>query len=146
MNKISTRFAVMMAAAAVVPLLAYGAVSFLSVRGGAQQAVIQGNQNVATRAGEQIERYVLDSIRILNTAAQNMHRTDLTYLQQDRILKNYASEFDEFQELTLLDENGNALASSSLVMTAPPLPGPDSPKIEGALISRFSIDNHLLPT
>ena len=50
MKKISTRFALLMAAAAVVPLLAYGAVSIISLRGGAREAVIQGNLNVAQRA------------------------------------------------------------------------------------------------
>ena len=44
----------MMAAAAVVPLLAYGAVSIISVGEGAEQAVIQGNQNVSMRAAEEI--------------------------------------------------------------------------------------------
>jgi hypothetical protein len=46
-TKISTRFAVLLAAAAVVPLLGYGAVSVYSLRTGAQQAVILGNLNVA---------------------------------------------------------------------------------------------------
>src|SRR4029079_7292182 len=91
MTRISTRFALMMAAAAIVPLLAYGAVSIISVRSGAQQAVIQGNQNVATRAGGQIESYVLGSIQILNAVAQDLQKTDLEQWQQDRILKNFAS-------------------------------------------------------
>ena len=47
MTKISTRFALLLAAAAVVPLLGYGAMSVLSLRSGAQQAVIVGNLNVA---------------------------------------------------------------------------------------------------
>jgi hypothetical protein len=36
-KRISTRFALLMAAAAVVPLLAYGAISILSMRTGTQQ-------------------------------------------------------------------------------------------------------------
>ena len=77
MNRISTRFALMMAAAAVVPLLAYGAVSILSVRDGAEQAVTQGNQDVARRVGEEIEQYVAGSIRILNAVAADMRQTEL---------------------------------------------------------------------
>ena len=61
--------------AAVVPLLAYGAVSIVSVRGGAQQAVIKGNQDVARRVGEQIEAYVTGNVRILNAVAADMQRT-----------------------------------------------------------------------
>lgn len=136
----------MMAAAAVVPLLAYGAVSIVSVRDGAQQAVIKGNQDVATRAGEQIELYVLGSIRILNAVAQDMQRTNLQQWQQERILANFASEFGEFKELTLLDENGKPVASSRVDAPDAQVPGPGSVEIENALISQFSIDDDLLPT
>ena len=135
----------MMAAAAVVPLLAYGAVSIVSVRGGTQQAIIKGNQDVATRAGEQIELYVLGSIRILNAVAQDMQRTNLQKWQQERILANFASEFGEFKELTLLDEHGTAVASSHVEATDTHVPGADSLQIGDALISRFSIDDDLLP-
>jgi hypothetical protein len=70
MKRISTRFALMMAAAAVVPLLAYGAVSILSVRAGAQRLVKQGNQDVARRVGEQIEAYVIDNVRTYSDSSR----------------------------------------------------------------------------
>ncbi|MDO8629887.1 MAG: hypothetical protein Q7R41_05290, partial [Phycisphaerales bacterium] len=72
MRKISTRFAVMMAAAAVVPLLGYGALSIISLRSGAQQAVIEGNLNVARRAAEQIELYVTGSVKILKAVSADI--------------------------------------------------------------------------
>jgi len=143
MRRISTRFALMMAAAAVVPLLAYGAVSIISVGEGAEQAVIQGNQNVATRAGGQIERYVLDSIRILNAVAQDLRRTDLKPWQQEKILLNFASQFGEYKKLILLDENGKTIASSGAEASDIQLPGADSVTLENALISRFTIDDDL---
>ena len=145
MKKISTRFAVMMAAAAVVPLLAYGAVSIVSVRSGARQAVISGNREVARRVGEQIEQYVTLNIRILNAVAADIQQTDLAPWQQDRILTNFVRQFREFKELTLLDENGRAIASSSINLPDRPLPGLDSLRVENALISRFSIDDDSLP-
>jgi signal transduction histidine kinase len=144
-KKISTRFAVMMAAAAVVPLLAYGAVSIVSVRSGARQAVISGNREVARRVGEQIEQYVTLNIRILNAVAADIQQTDLAPWQQDRILTNFVRQFREFKELTLLDENGRAIASSSINLPDRPLPGLDSLRVENALISRFSIDDDSLP-
>ncbi len=58
-----------MAAAAVLPLLAYGAISIVSLRNGAQQAVTQGNLNVARRASEQIELYLTNSVKILKAVA-----------------------------------------------------------------------------
>jgi len=135
-----------MAAAAVVPLLAYGAVSIMSVRDGAQQAVIQGNQDVARRVGEQIEAYVIGSIRILRAVAADMERTSLAVWQQDLILKNYATGFGEFRHLTLLDDAGKSVASSRIESADAELPGPGSREINGALISPFSRDDDLLPS
>ena len=135
----------MMAAAAIVPLLAYGAVSILSVRSGARQAVIQGNRDVAVRVAEQIELYVSGYIRILNAVAADMQQTNLTQWQQKKILTNFVMQFAEFKELTLLDERGAAVASSSLDLRDSRIPGADSRRVENALISRFFIDDAALP-
>jgi two-component system, NtrC family, sensor kinase len=145
-KKISTRFALLMAAAAVVPLLAYGAVSIISLRGGAREAVIQGNLNVARRAAEQIELYVSSSIRILQAVAAELQRTGLLAWQQERILKNYALKFPEFTELTLTDENGDTVVTSRLGPSTVTVPGADSLEKNGVLMSRFALDDDLLPT
>ena len=146
MNRISTRFALMMAAAAVVPLLAYGAVSILSVRDGAEQAVTQGNQDVARRVGEEIEQYVAGSIRILNAVAADMRQTELAQWQQERILKNFVRQLPEFRELTLLDGRGRPVASSLLELPDTQIPGAGSLTIENALVSPVAVDDALLPT
>ena len=146
MKKITTRFALLMAAAAVVPLLGYGAVSILSLRTGAQQAVIQGNLNVAGRAAEQIELYVTGSVKILKAVAADLQQTGLETWQKDRILKNFVLQFPEFRELTLLDDNGRATVSSSLGPPSASVPGSEGVNVEGALMSNFSVDDDLLPT
>jgi signal transduction histidine kinase len=145
MKKISTRFALMMAAAAVVPLLAYGAVSILSVRAGAQRVVKQGNQDVARRVGEQIEAYVIDNVRILRAVAAQLNGTALTAQQQDRILKNFDADFAEFQRLTLIDNLGRPVVSSRTELVPTAIPGAGSLTIDEALISRFALDDDLLP-
>jgi len=145
-KKISTRFALLMAAAAVLPLLAYGAVSILSVRSGAQQAVIDGNLNVARRVAEQIELYVTSSVKILNAVSADLQQTGLQRWQQDRILKNFVLDFPEFAELTLLDETGMPVVSSRLGTPTTDIPGSDSVNVAGALMSRFTVDDDLLPT
>jgi signal transduction histidine kinase len=145
-KKIATRFALMMAAAAVVPLLAYGAVSILSLRSGTQRTVIQGNQDVARRVGEQIELYIANAVRIMNSISAEMQQTGLVQWQQDRILKNFARDFDEFAELTLLDDHGAAIATSRVGTPQIDIPGSGSVDIGGALISRFTLDNDLLPS
>ena len=146
MTRISTRFALLMAAAAVVPLLGYGAVSIWSLRTGAQQAVIEGNLNVARRAAEQIELYVTSSVKILKALSADLEQTGLQQWQQDRILKNYVLQFSEFRELTLLDEDGRPVVSSSLGTPTASVPGSEGANIEGAIMSSFSVDDDLLPT
>jgi signal transduction histidine kinase len=135
-----------MAAAAVMPLLAYGAVSIYSLRNGAQETVIQGNLNVARQVSEQIDLYVTGSVKILKAVAADLQQTGLAPWQQDRILKNYVLEFPEFKELTLVDENGHATVSSRLGKPSVSVPPSDSIKIGDVLMSRFSVDNDLLPT
>jgi signal transduction histidine kinase len=145
-KRISTRFALLMAGAAVLPLLAYGAVSILSVRSGAEQAVIEGNLSVARRATEQIEQYISSSINILRAVAADLQQTGLEKWQQDRILKNFVLEFPEYRELTLLDEDGAVIVSSSLGQPTVSVPGSEGVNLNGALMSRFSVDDDLLPT
>lgn len=146
MTRISTRFALLLAGAAIVPLLAYGAVSILSLRTGAQQAVILGNLNLARQVTEQIELYVTGSVNILKAVAADLQQTGLEQWQQDRILKNFVLQFTEFKELTLLDDNGSPIVSSRLSKPTVTVPGSEGMNIAGALISRFSVDDDLLPT
>ncbi len=136
----------MMAAAAVLPLLAYGAASLASLQSSAEQTVVEGNLNVARRAAEQIELYVTSSVRIFNAVAADLEQTGLERWQQDRILKNYVLGFPEFVELTLIDEGGHSLVSSRLSTPSATLPGSNSTVIAGALMSSFTIDDDLLPT
>ena len=135
-----------MAAAAVLPLLAYGALSVLSLRSGAQQAVIQGNLNVARQVAEQIELYVNGSINILRAVAADLQQTGLQRWQQDRILKNFVLQFTEFKELTLLDDDGRPMVSSRLGTPTVSVPGSEAVEINGTLISPFAVDDDLLPT
>ena len=136
----------MMAAAAVVPLLAYGAVSIWSVRDGAQRAVKLGNQDIARRVGEQIEQYVLGQLRILKAVAGDLNSTELAPWQQRAILRNYVLDFDEFRELTLLDDEGRVVATSRTDQPRPEIPGSGKLTLEGVDISPFTLDAELLPT
>src|SRR5580700_11890994 len=68
---IATRFALLLAVAAVVPLLAYGFISLLSLQRATRDSVIAGNLNVATRAAEEIRRYVTSNAEILKALSAN---------------------------------------------------------------------------
>ena len=106
-KKISTRFALLMAAAAVVPLLAYGAVSICRC---ARRAAggHPGNLNVARRAAEQIELYVTSSVKILKAVAADLQQTGSSGGSRTASSRTSSSSFPSSRELTLLDENGTA--------------------------------------
>src|SRR5262245_18994235 len=103
MQHISTRFAMLLAGAAVLPLVAYGAWSLLTLQRGTRDSIVTGNMNVARRAADEIRRYILSNAAILKALAADLQNTGLEQWQQDRILKDYVLEFGEFRELTLFD-------------------------------------------
>src|ERR1700733_13644930 len=109
---IATRFALLLAIAAVLPLLAYGFISLVSLQRGTHDSIVIGNQNVATRAAEEIQRYVSTNAELLKAIAADLQETGLKSWQQERILRNYILELKEFREITLFDEAGTPLASS----------------------------------
>src|SRR3984893_10335778 len=109
---IATRFALILAAAAAVPLFAYGVASIRSLQQGTRDSIVTGNLNVATRAAEEIRRYVTTNAELLKALSADLQNTGLQMWQQDRILKNYVLQFREFREITLFDEAGGPIASS----------------------------------
>ena len=112
LKRIASRFALLLAAAGILPLLVYGAVSILSLRDATRRSVISGNENVAKRVAEQIGLYVQTNVDILKSVAGNLEDTNLERWQQDRILKSAVLDFPEFREVTLYDATGTQLASS----------------------------------
>ena len=125
-SKITTRFVMAIATAAVAPLLVYGLVSVYSLRSGNRQSVTEGNLNVARRAAEQIEQYVQSNVKILQALGVELRTADLSVWQQDRILKDYVLEFPEFRELSLFDPDGQAVATSRVGPTRKSIATPSS--------------------
>jgi nitrogen fixation/metabolism regulation signal transduction histidine kinase len=82
---IATRFALLLGVAAVLPLVAYGIVSILSLQRGTRESVVNGNQNVAVRAAEEIRRYVVSNAELLKALAADLQDTGLDQRQQDQI-------------------------------------------------------------
>jgi signal transduction histidine kinase len=143
---IAVRFALLLAIAAVVPLLAYGFISLLSLQRGTRDSVVTGNQNVATRAAEEIRRYVTTNAELLKAVAADLQETKLQPWQRDRILKNYVLSFREFHEITLFDENGATLATSRIGPPRLQMPSETPLTINGVGMSSIQVDNDLLPT
>ncbi len=143
---IATRFALLLAIAAIVPLLAYGFVSLLSLQRGIHDSIVSGNQNVATRAAEEIRRYVATNAELLKALGAEMQDTGLQPWQQDRIVKNYVLRFREFHEITLLDEADKVLASSRVEPSRLQIPKQSLLAINGVIMSPIRVDKDLLPT
>ena len=143
---LATRFALLLALAAVVPLVAYGAISIFSLQRATRESVVAGNLNVATRAAEEIRRYITTNAEILKALAADLQDTGLTVAQQDRILKNYILQFHEFHELTLFDEAGAVIATSRIGKPTVQIPKHATLTVNDVAMSPIRVDADLLPT
>ena len=143
---LATRFALLLAIAAVVPLIVYGAISIVSLQRGTRDSVITGNINVATRAATEISRYVAGNADLLKALAADLQDTGLDRTQQDRILKNYVLQFREFREITLVDEHQQPLVSSRVGPPRAQVPAAGSTIVDGVTMSPIVLDQDGLPT
>lgn len=145
-RRIATRFALILALAAVLPLVGYGAWSLRTLQLGTRDSIVTGNLNVATRAAEEIRRYVFSNAEILKALAADLQNTGLEQWQQDRILKNYVLQFREFRELTLFNEAGEVIASSRVGPARVAIPTDTTSMVDDISMSPIRVDDDLLPT
>ena len=143
MRTITTRFVMLVATAAVAPLVFYGAVSVYSLRTGTEQSVIDGNRNVAARAAEQIEQYMGHLVSVLRSTADTLRGTQLEAWQQTLILTNHVLDFEVFRELTLFGPDGVVVATSRIdgQTLQPPTKLTSEP-----FIAQITVDDDFLPT
>lgn len=130
MRSISSRIVLLIAGAAVAPLLVYGIVSIGSLRRGTEQSVTAGNLAVARQISERIAQYFDNTRRILSSVADQIQGTQLAAWQQERILRNHVLDFPEFRELTMFDNAGRVIATSratSTRLTPPPRRASEDP-------------------
>jgi signal transduction histidine kinase len=145
---IATRFALLLALAAVVPLVAYGLISILSLQRGTRESVTAGNQNVATRAAEEVRRYIVTNANLLKGLAADLQDTGLDTRQKDQILKNYVLEFREFREITLFAQDGTVVVSSRVGKPRLTVPKNQTADVDlnGISMSPIRVDEDQLPT
>jgi signal transduction histidine kinase len=145
-RRIAIRFALILGVAAVLPLVAYGVVSILSLQRSSRETVTAGHQNVATRAAEEIRRYISGHAAILKALAAELQDTDLEHQRQTVILRNYVLEFDEFRELTLFDDTRNSVATSRVGAPQATLLKNPAASFDGVAMSEMRLDEDGLPT
>jgi signal transduction histidine kinase len=136
----------LIATAAVLPLVVYGAVSIRSLENGARTSVIEGNTRVAKQVAEQVNMYMQQNTRVLQAVGAELGATGLTPRQQERILKDYVLQFQEFREITVFDRAGKPIATSALGVTRLTIPEPAKHRSEPAYIAPVTVDDDLLPT
>jgi signal transduction histidine kinase len=146
MTRITSRFVLLIASAAVAPLVLYGLISVNSLRSGTQESVINGNLQVAAQISERIRLYFDNNVRVLRSVGMELLDTHLAQWQQDRILRNHVLDFPEFREVSLFDPGGRVIATSRLVKTRIGLPDPSSMPPSGIYIAPVELDNDALPT
>jgi len=145
-RRITSRFVLLIATAAILPLIVYGAVSIGSLRRGTTDSVTDGNKKVATQVAEQVALYMRSNTRVLQSIGAELGANALTPWQQERLVKDYVLQFPEFREITLFDASGVALVSSAVRETRLDVPENARRRPENTYIDPVRVDDDLLPT
>ena len=149
MRKITSRFVLFIAIAAVLPLFVYGLVSVASLRRGTEQSVGRGNQAVAQQIAARIRLYFDNNFRVLSSIGAELQGTQLEPWQQTRILVNHVMDFHEFREVTVFDTTGKVVATSRMgasTLTIPESIQPGGPQAAAFYVDTPHIDADALPT
>lgn len=143
--RLSRRFAVTGAAAALVPLLVFGALAVQALRTGMREAVGHGMADVTTRAASQMDQWLSSTSAMMVALAAELQGTGLTPWQQERVLRNYLLAFSEFRSITLFSAAGDPLVSTHLSIHGLEPPPGLSPPLRGVVFSPVTIDDDALP-
>jgi signal transduction histidine kinase len=147
-RRITGRFVLLIATAAILPLVGYGLVSVKSLRSGTTQSVSLGNQAVARQIAARIKLYFDNNLRVLESIGTQIEGTQLEPWQQARILRNHVLDFPEFREISVFDAAGRQIGTSRVgrsILTVPDsgLAGTDA---QPYYVARPHLDADLLPT
>lgn len=99
MRRITARFVLLIASAAIAPLVLYGLVSIVRLKESTRESVGAGNLRVALQV-ERIAQYIDHNSRVLRSVGLDLRGVDLETWQQERLLKNYVLDFPEFREIS----------------------------------------------
>jgi signal transduction histidine kinase len=148
-RSITGRFVLLIATAAVLPLVVYGLVSVRSLRTGTEQSVGAGNQAVAQQIAYRIELYFNNNVRVLASIATQIRGTQLEQWQREHILRNHVLDFHEFREISVFDGGGHILATSRIAastLTIPNSAASSGPEKAAFYVETPHIDADGLPT
>jgi signal transduction histidine kinase len=145
MTRITSRFVLLIASAAVAPLVVFGVLSIISLRNATDTSVTVGNQRVADRVAEQIGQYIAHNTRVLRSVGLELGGVGLEQWQQNRILKDYVIAFREFKEITFFTLGGRMVATSRLGVVSAAVPEASNVGPGGIYIKPIELDEDNLP-
>jgi signal transduction histidine kinase len=146
MKGITGRFVMLIATAAVGPLVAYGAVSLYQLQAGTRQSVTEGNLRVGRQVAEQIRQYIRNNERVLKSIGVELRTPGVEAWQRSRILKDYVLEFPEFREITMFDAGGRVMATSRFDKPRVSIPNASDVGSDGVYVAPLRQDDDGLPT
>jgi signal transduction histidine kinase len=146
MRRITSRFVMLIASAAVAPLIIYGVASITYLGEGTRDSVNLGNLRVADQVAERLKLYVESNARMLRSVGEELSETNLAHWQQSRILKNHVLEFPEFREISLFDASGRVIATSRIGPPETKLPSTSGHAAQGVAVAPIFQDDDNLPT
>jgi signal transduction histidine kinase len=145
MKTIRARLAVLVATAAIAPLLAYGLVSLQLLRSATHVSVTGEAETAAEHAAGEIASYLDHNIDLLTAVATDLQYAGLSLDQQERVLRNNVSSFPAYSELTMFGANGDPMASSQLLKPTLVL-GAERPMPRRPRVAPIQIDAAQLPS
>jgi len=145
MRRITSRFVLLIASAAVAPLVMYGVISIFNLKTGTESTVTEGNRRLAVQVAEQLGQYVEQNTRVLKSVGIELRSISLEPWQQSRVLMDYVIDFPEFREITFFGAGGRVIATSRVGDAA--LTVPDGRAVGSAdiFVAPLQLDEANLP-
>jgi signal transduction histidine kinase len=145
MTRITSRFVLLIASAAVAPLIVYGVISIINLQEGTVRSVSTGNKRVADQVAQQIGQYIEHNTRVLKSVGLELQGISLQAWQQSRVLKDYVIDFPEFSEITFFSGGGRIISTSRAGAATLAVPDASSVSTDGIYIAPLQIDTDNLP-
>ena len=146
MKRITSRFMMLIATAAVLPLIVYGVVSMGRLRQGTETSVREGNLELAEQVASQVKLYIDNNARVLRSVGQEISSTSLAPWQQTRILTNHVLEFRGVPRAHPARCERSHAGDQPPRWFARQTPTPGVRSIQGVHVADVFVDDDALPT
>lgn len=98
----------------LIPIAIFGSISIIKSGQSTLTIISEGNYNITIQIKDRIEQYLSGTKTILLTLAELLSNSGLSERQRDQILRNYATNFEEFHFFRVVDTSGHIISTSEL--------------------------------